>query len=333
MTSSREHPPIAEAYRGVRAVVLGASGFIGCWVARGLCEHGAIVHAVVRDRAAAAKRFAEYRVIADTIEADLTQPGALQAILRDARPSIVINLAGYGVDRTERDEHTLESLNAHLVAALTEAVGQLRADAWRGQRLVHVGSAQEYGRAAGDLDEDRTEEPTTAYGRSKLSGTEHVRRSGAEQALRAVTARLFTVYGPGEHAGRLLPALIDGVRAGRPVALTTGAQQRDFTYVEDVAEGLLRLGICTAPAGAVVNLATGRLSSVRAFAETAARVLGLASTDLRFGAIPTRADEMFHGPVIIERLRDLTGWEPPTGLAEGIRRTWAFPHDRQHSHV
>ena len=81
--------------------------------------------------------------------------------------------------------------------------------------------------------------------------------------MRAVTARLFTVYGPGEHCGRLLPSLIEAARAEKPLELTAGTQLRDLTYVEDVAEGLLRLGLAQAEPGSVVNLATGHLTMVR----------------------------------------------------------------------
>ena len=120
--------------------------------------------------------------------------------------------------------------------------------------------------------------------------------------LQALVARLFTVYGPGEHEGRLLPTLLNAARTGQPAELTNGLQQRDFIYVEDVAEGLLRLGLSCGTPGEVVNLATGHLTTVRECAETAARVLSLSAERLRFGTLPTRAEEMQHDPVTLDRL-------------------------------
>jgi nucleoside-diphosphate-sugar epimerase len=76
--------------------------------------------------------------------------------------------------------------------------------------------------------------------------------------------------------------------------------------------------------GEVVNLATGELTSVRAFAETAATILGMAPERLRFGALPTRAEEMVHAPVAIGRLRELVNWHPRVGIEFGIRRTVEF---------
>jgi nucleoside-diphosphate-sugar epimerase len=324
---------IGESYRDQPVLVLGASGFIGRWVARRLCDHGAIVHLVVRDRAAASKLFAEFGIVGDVIEADLSRADAGESVVAAARPAIVFNLAGYGVDRSERDEPMLHAINTALVMALAEAVHNSPAGTWRGQRLVQAGSAAEYGQIRGRLDEERAPDVLTRYGASKLAATEYLRRNGASRGLRAVTARLFTVYGPGEHEGRLLPTLLEAAARGRPVDLTSGYQQRDFTYVEDAAEGLVRLGVSAAGPGEVVNLATGRLTSVREFAEKGASLLDIDKSLLNFGAAPVRSDEMFHDAVVIDRLRALTHWVPTISVAEGIRRTRDFhqahgcPHD------
>src|SRR5262249_10879150 len=144
------------------------------------------------------------------------------------------------------------------------------------------------------------------------------------QGLKGVTARLFTVYGPGEHQGRLLPSLLESARTGMPLQLTAGPQRRDFTYVEDVAEGLLRLGLVVAQPGAIVNLPTGQLTSVRCFVEQAASLLHISPDQLHFGALPTRLEEMVHSEVTHERLRRLIAWMPPTDIMTGVRRTVDF---------
>ena len=108
----------------------------------------------------------------------------------------------------------------------------------------------------------------------------------------------------------------------RPLELTSGRQRRNVTYAEDVAEGLLRLGISEVNPCTVVNLATDHMSSVRTFAETAADVMGIDRRLLVFGALPDRDDEMWHGEVDVTRLRTLTSWVPSTTIADGIRQTW-----------
>ena len=91
--------------------------------------------------------------------------------------------------------------------------------------------------------------------------------------------------------------------------------------MEDVSEGLLRLGQADWEPGSIVNLATGELTSVRAFCEVAAAKMGIPAENLGFGRLPTRDDEMAHDAVSITRLRELTQWQPSCNVAEGILRT------------
>jgi nucleoside-diphosphate-sugar epimerase len=74
----------------------------------------------------------------------------------------------------------------------------------------------------------------------------------------------------------------------------------------------------------VVNVATGRLVTVRQFVETAAQALQIPSDALKFGKIPNRREEMSHGEVSVCRLRDLLGWVPSTSIQDGIRDTVAL---------
>jgi nucleoside-diphosphate-sugar epimerase len=313
-----------DGYRGVHAVVLGASGFIGRWVAKGLCARGARVYLVVRDRVSAERIFAEYSIAGEIIELDLGVEEAVRSLYEKISPSITFNLAGYGVDQAERDEETAYRVNARLPRTLCEVLAEKRDRNWPGQDIVHVGSALEYGEIGGNLSEDSAVNPTTLYGKSKLRGTELMVRYCREYSIKGITARLFTVYGPGEHRGRLLPSLLKTARTGDPLPMTDGTQKRDFTYVEDVAEGLLRLGLAKLKSGSIVNLATGRLTSVRNFAEISSEALRIPKDKFVFGAIPTRAEEMQHVEVAINRLREILAWAPSTGIAEGIRRTAAF---------
>jgi len=306
-------------------MVLGAAGFIGRWVVRALHARGANIHAVVRSPANAD----DLRGIGATTVtvADLAAHLRIPSLLGDTQPAVVFNLAGYGVDPSERDHQMMEAVNARLVEALCLALEAQPTGAWDGLRLVHAGSALEYGAVSGPLTEDLTPHPATDYGRTKLGGTQQVMQSATRSGLRSAVARLFTVYGPGEQAGRLLPSRLAAARSHSRVRLTAGTQPRDFTYVEDVAEGLLRLGASQAAPGTVVNLATGHLTSVRVFAETAAALLGMRPESLEFGALPVRTGEMFHGDVDVRRLERLLSWKPRTPVAEGIQRTW--DHERQ----
>ena len=315
---------IERGYGDARVLVLGASGFIGRWVARALTGRAGHLSLVVRDRAAAESVFRQLGAVGAVIELDLLDGPATRNLIQETNPSVVFNLVGYGVDPAEDDEVVAQLTNVDLVETIALALAALPNQGWSAQRLVHVGSALEYGTAGGDLNEETVPRPTTIYGVSKWKGTQCVTHTSSRTGLGAVTARLFTVYGPGEHENRLLPSLLACAAERRPCDLTVGAQKRDFTYVEDVAEALLRLGLSGAEPGAVINVATGKLTEVREMARVAAGVLGIPSHHLRFGRKRTRFEETAHRPVSIERLRATTGWSPRTSIWEGVHRTQAF---------
>lgn len=319
--------PRHEALRDVRVFVTGAAGFIGRWIASRLSRTGARLTLGVRDAAAAKPIFARWGVQGVTVEIDLARPGTAGELVEAYDPQVIFNLAGYGVDRSEEDSELGTRINTELVCELADAVKLTNPGDWSGQRFVHVGSAFEYGWVGGDLSEDGPVEPIGWYGASKLKATQELVARTKREGLKSITARLFTVYGPGEHRGRLLPSLLEAARSEDPLSLTAGTQRRDFTYVEDVAEGLLRLATLDRCADPVVNLATGKLFSVRSFAEMASGVLGIGSQRLRFGAIPQRGEEMMHEPVSTQRLNRLISWIPSTKIEDGVRKTLQFETD------
>jgi nucleoside-diphosphate-sugar epimerase len=298
-------------------LLLGASGFVGAWVGRALLAAGAELHLAGRSEAPADVA----RGAASRTRLDLLAGGALEDLVARLAPRWIFNLAGYGVDREERDESVAERTNVELPLRLLRSALALSRDERAARRLVHAGTLAEYGVCEGELVEGAEGAPTTTYGRTKRAGSEALVRESRAHGLGSVVARLFMVYGPGEHAGRLVPSLWECARTRRPLPLTTGTQRRDFTYVEDAAEGLLRLGALPL-SGEVVNVATGRLHSVREFAETAASMLELPRDLLRFGAVPTPAGEPGHPPVSIAKLRALANWAPRVTIERGLARTF-----------
>lgn len=311
-------------YRGVKVLVLGASGFIGRWVAKKLCSHGAELYLVARNSKIAKDIFTTHAITGEILSWDLSTLDTVDKLFDQIRPATTFNLTAYGVDRSQRDEKIAYQINTHLVQAICEAITGKRDRNWRGQDVVHVGSAFEYGAISGNLSENSQPNPTTLYGKSKLAGTHLLIRYCRAAGIKGMVARVFTVYGPGERQGRLLPSLLEVAKRGNPLQMTAGEQKRDFIYVGDVAEGLLRLGMSAALPGAVVNLATGRLTSIRRFAETAAGILGIPNEKLRFGSIPNHYQEMEHAEVELKLLRQLTSWLPPTEIVTGLRQTIEF---------
>jgi nucleoside-diphosphate-sugar epimerase len=252
---------------------------------------------------------------------DLEEPGAAAELVEALRPSHVFNLAGYGIDRGERDEHRADRLNHRLVREIAEACAP---DArWSGAVLVHAGSAAEYGDVGGVFSEAGPVHPTSLYGRTKLAGTLALSEVAHRRGTRAVTARLFTVFGDGEHPGRLFPTLRTGATTSVPVELSDGRQARDFAFVGDVVAALAELAHLPFVAGEIVNIASGRLYTVEWFVRVVARTLRMPEAQLEFGALPSRPDELYHTGVSVDRMRELFGHALPSDLTEIVTRALA----------
>lgn len=298
------------------ALVFGASGFIGRWVARELEQRGASVVGAARNVQAAQEVFDRWEIGGSIEPVDLTTRGSAAALIDRVRPAVVFNLAGYGVDRSERDAAQFAQLNTSVVAEIGEACAPT--SDWPGADLVHVGSALEYGTESGMLDEHGPASPTTDYGRTKLAGTLALMDIARLQGTRALTARLFTVFGDGEHEGRLFPSLLRAAREQRLLPLTDGQQRRDFAWVGDVVNVLVDLVHAPFTPGEVVNVATGHMHSVEQFIRAVASQVHIPEAHLQFGVVPTRPEEMTHAGVSVRRLKELLGEALPADLHASI---------------
>ncbi len=296
--------------------VTGSNGFIGATLVRKLAASGTRVHCLVRP---------ESRVVATTdgVERHVIPASAadFSGLVRRLAPSVVVNLASYGVAPSENDPETLLDAN---VGAVTRLLG---ACAGTGIRVVHAGSCAEYARVEGPalITEDTPCHPSAPYGAAKLAATEWGRTLAERLGVPFVTLRLFGVYGPGESPHRIVPALRAKLATGEPVPLTHGNQVRDFTFVDDLCEAVLRATDADLPTGGVYNVCSGIPVSIREVCLSVCRVLGASPDLLRFGAVDLRPGEQLWVVGDSTRFRRATGWEPSTSLEAGIARTLESP--------
>ncbi len=184
-----------------------------------------------------------------------------------------------------------------------------------GQRFVGVGSSAEYAPSDAPCDEDRTPlEPTSVYGLNKVATWRAVQTLAETYGMQAAWGRVFLPYGPGDLPQRLIPSALAALRAGKPLLLSTGEQQRDFIYAPDAAK--LLVGLLNASATGAFNIGSGEPRSVRSVIEALADRFD-ARDLLRFGALPARAWEP---PMLVASIRKLSelGLEAPTSMADAL---------------
>ncbi|MEW2144949.1 NAD(P)-dependent oxidoreductase [Micromonospora vinacea] len=201
---------------------------------------------------------------------------SLTEAIRAARPGVVVNAAGE-IWRPEPDR--LAAANVELAGLVVRAVAEAGADA----RLVHLGSSLEYAPQPPPtaLTEDSPAAPRSAYGRSKLAGTELVRRLAARHGVEAVVLRLFNVIGAGMSPvsvlGRTVNRLVAADRAGTTahLELTDLAQYRDYVDARDAADAVLAAGTARQIAPGLFNIGSGVTRTAEELVRALAEVSGV----------------------------------------------------------
>jgi nucleoside-diphosphate-sugar epimerase len=196
------------------------------------------------------------------------------------------------------------------------------------RRLVYAGSSSAYGNTPTlPKREDMATNPLSPYALQKLVAEQYCQMFTRLYGFETVTIRYFNVFGPRQDPGSPYSGVISlfstAVLEGRrPTIYGDGEQTRDFTYVANVVDGVLRA--CDAPeaAGEVINVATGSRISLNGLLATMNRIAG---TSVEPIYAEPRVGDVRDSLADITKAKTLLGYEPLVGLEEGLQRTleWA----------
>jgi len=192
------------------------------------------------------------------------------------------------------------------------------------QRLVYVSSSEAYGTAQYvPMDEKHPLLPTTPYGASKAAGELYVRAFACTWHLPAVVVRPFNTYGPRARTdvySAVIPNFVDkALKEEPPIIHGDGNQTRDFTYVSDTVEGIIRSAYCNDLVGDMVNIARGEEVSVKRIAEIVLDLTEMSDKIEPLFAKPRPGDVRRHF-ADISKARKLLNFEPKVSIEEGIQK-------------
>ncbi len=304
----------------MKALVTGAGGFVGANLVRHLLKRGDEPIAMLRPQTRS-WRLKDVTGEVRTELVDLTRPDDVVRAVHEVRPDVIFNLAATGAYSWQTDLDAMLAVNVRATEALLQ--GARRVDA----RLVQAGSSSEYGFADRPTAELDRVAPNSYYAVTKVAATHLCRLAAEQHGQHAVTLRLYSVYGPWEEPGRLMPALVDRALDGAYPPLVAPATARDFVWVDDVCDAFVRAATTDLEdRGAVLNVASGAQTTLGRLVEIVQRMFDVGS-DPVWGSMPGRDWDTSVWIGDPSQTAESIGWRAVTPLSEGLLRLAAWMRD------
>jgi UDP-glucose 4-epimerase len=295
------------------ALVTGGAGFIGATLARMLAGRGYTVR--VYDDLSSGSRDHLDELGLELVVGDIRDLDRLTEASRGA--DAVFHLAA-GAGVVDSIDNPLGNFDVNARGTLTALCAARQAGV---PRLVFSSSNAPLGANAYPAHEDKPIAPLSPYGAGKATGEAYCSAFHGAYGMDAVAVRFSNAYGPrSAHKTNVIPLFIRKIIAGEPITVYgDGTQTRDFVFVSDLANGLIRAAETPGAGGEIFQLASGVETSLNELVEMLAEVSGT-QPDVRYE--PPRAGEIQRNYSLVDKARDRLGYEPEVPLAAGLRLTW-----------
>ena len=308
-------------------IVTGAAGFIGRFVAERLLDRGEQVVGVddlnaYYDPALKQARLAPLlaRQSFRFERMDVAEPGAFADLVRATGARRIVHLAAQaGVRHSIDNPFAYE--RANLAGHLSVLEACRHADGF--EHLVYASSSSVYGERSADgafREEEAAEVPASLYAATKRSCELMSGAYGRLYGLAQTGLRFFTVYGPWGRPDMAYFIFTRKILAGRPIEVFgEGRMARDFTYVDDIVDGVIGALDRPPPAGEnrILNIGDSRPVGLMEMITTLEQALGREAEKL---FRPMQPGDVTATYADISRLKALTGYQPKVKLEEGLPR-------------
>jgi UDP-glucuronate decarboxylase len=322
---------------GKTAVITGVAGFIGSWMAEGLCERGAHVIGVDNLTTGSEKNLESLvgKKNFSFIQGDIAAPrlldegaGELNGLLEsEGHIDYVLHLAS----RPSPDDYTKNQIETLKVNSLG-TLSMLELARFHGATFLFSSTSEIYG------DSELVPTPETYFGKvnpmGEMSSYKESKRFSESLCMaycrtykmQVRIARIFNSYGPRidptSDYDRVIARFMKQAIGNQAITVHgDGTQSRSFCYITDTVEGLTRLLLATNVNGLAVNIGSDRETKILELAEMVRKVSGSRS-EITF--VRSRPDDTFRRCPDISRARTLLKWEPVVSLEKGLASTFGW---------
>ncbi|MGH1367082.1 MAG: dTDP-glucose 4,6-dehydratase [Maritimibacter sp.] len=319
----------------MKLLVTGGAGFIGSAVVRLAVSRGidvvnldALTYAACLENVAEVAQSPRYQFE----HVDIRDRAAVDGVFARHQPDAVMHLAAEShVDRSIDGPSDFVETNVTGTFNMLEAARQYWASAAKpeGFRFHHISTDEVFGSlgATGKFTEDTPYDPRSPYSASKAASDHLVRAWHETYGLPVLLSNCSNNYGPYHFPEKLIPVVILNALAGKPIPVYgAGENVRDWLYVEDHAEALLRV-LDKGASGRSYNIGGNNERRNIDIVHEICRILdekrpkksGRYSAQITFVADRPGHDARY--AIDATRIRDELGWEPSVSIEEGLART------------
>jgi nucleoside-diphosphate-sugar epimerase len=298
--------------------ITGASGFVGANLTRYLLGKNYTVHVILRT-ASIPWRLQEIASLITIHHADITHLASLKKAVENADPDYIVHLAAYGAYHYQDELKKMIQVNVMGLQNLLKATRNIPYLCF-----INTSSSSEYGMKKHAMKETDACDPVSYYAATKLAATNIGKVFAKTHNKPLVTVRLFSVYGPYEEPGRLVPTIMRTLLNKETINLPSGIQRRDFIAVEDVCrayeKALLRGNELS---GEILNIGTGSEYTSEEVVQTLFSVTH-DKTTIKKGTYAKRQWDTAHWKADTTHTETTLQWKPAISLDKGLKSTYSW---------
>jgi|TARA_B110000211_G_scaffold213031_1_gene253144 UDP-glucose 4-epimerase len=289
-----------------KIVIVGGTGFIGYHLAKHCIKMKWVVYSV-SSKYPTEKNFVKK---VKYIICDITNKKLLKKKI-DFKFDYAVNLGGYVNHKDKR-----KTFKTHFNGCKNIAEILKKKDI---KLFVQIGSSLEYGKLKSPHLEKSNCVPISNYAKAKYASTKFLLDLYAKYSFPTTVLRLYQVYGPGQDFNRFIPLIIKGCLSNKKFPCSNGDQYRDFIYIDDVVEAIIKILKSNSVNGKILNIGSGKCTQIKKIIK---KIQTFVKQGLpQFGKIKLRKEENYKTFPSIKKAKILLNWKPKISFDEGLLKT------------